>query len=436
MSKLLARTMLAALILCPIALTACNDDNGGTRPRDTSFYAEAEFSIDLDVDGQTSFRVEGVSGSIEITGVQGTTQAQISGVRRVESDSEEDAEQNLANLAVQHSTTDERLLVKTSQPSKTEGRNYIVNYTISIPNNLKVTVVNAVGAVEVRTVQNGVTVTNVSGSVAADDILGGVNLTQTVGPIDASVTLPLGEAILMTTGTGDISLEIPQSTSATLSATVGVGSIVLSNLTLTGQVSEPNSLSGTIGKGNGSIVLAASVGDITISGTSEIDETVRFPLDNYSVWQEFGVSNPAFDGRYHCAEDAYGMGGTPVYAIADGVIAYSGPMSGYGWLIIVDHPNLDVYSLYGHLSTRESKLSDGLVKKGDRIAYLAYDDEDGSGGDYPDWGPHLHIGIRQGSKSDYPSSSGDDRWMAGYTVAYPTSVGWLNPTDFILEHSN
>jgi murein DD-endopeptidase MepM/ murein hydrolase activator NlpD len=109
-------------------------------------------------------------------------------------------------------------------------------------------------------------------------------------------------------------------------------------------------------------------------------------------------------------------------------------MRGYGWLITVDHPVSNVYSLYGHLSTRRNKLERGGVKKGDVIGYLADDDEDGSGGAYPDWGPHLHFGIRQGSRFDYPES-GDDRWMAGYTYAHPTTLGWVNPTLFILSHS-
>lgn len=50
---------------------------------------------------------------------------------------------------------------------------------------------------------------------------------------------------------------------------------------------------------------------------------------------------------------------TAVRAIYDGVVAYAGPFSGYGNLLIVDHGD-KAYSLYGHL--------EGLsVKKGDRV---------------------------------------------------------------------
>jgi murein DD-endopeptidase MepM/ murein hydrolase activator NlpD len=176
------------------------------------------------------------------------------------------------------------------------------------------------------------------------------------------------------------------------------------------------------------------VGDITITGDGGAGLSAGPPLDDYIVWQKFGHANAGFDGRYHCADDLFGRAGTPVYAIADGVISYSGPMAGYGWLITIDHPQLDVYSLYGHLSTRRSKIAEGSVRKGDVIAYLADDDEDGSGGAYPDWEPHLHFAVRAGGIADYPAGAEDDRWMAGYTYAYPTALGWMDPTGFLKAH--
>ncbi len=156
--------------------------------------------------------------------------------------------------------------------------------------------------------------------------------------------------------------------------------------------------------------------------------SIQYPLHNYQIIQEFGYKRSS--GRYHAAEDVWGAPGTPVYAIADGEISYSGQMNGYGWLIIIDHPTLGVHSLYGHLSTRRFKVTEGFVVKGQLISYLADDDEDGSGGSYPNWGPHLHFGIRQGMKDDYPST-GDSRWTAGHTWSYPSTLGWIAPSEFI-----
>ena len=160
----------------------------------------------------------------------------------------------------------------------------------------------------------------------------------------------------------------------------------------------------------------------------------QFPLEEYRISQEFCNYYEA-SNIYHAGEDGYGAGGTPVYAIADGNISYSGTMSGYGWLITIDHSDLGVYSLYGHLSTARDKKLEGNVKKGERIGYLADDLEDGSGGPYADWGPHLHFGIRKGKISDYPSDASENRWMAGLIHTYPPDLNWLNPSVYINEHS-
>ncbi|MCJ7716605.1 MAG: M23 family metallopeptidase, partial [Anaerolineales bacterium] len=81
--------------------------------------------------------------------------------------------------------------------------------------------------------------------------------------------------------------------------------------------------------------------------------------------------------KYHAAEDYHLPAGSPVYAFADGEISFSGPMGGYGWLIIIDHPQANIYSLYGHLSPSRWLLKSGTVEKGDLIAYLGDSDENG-----------------------------------------------------------
>ena len=169
-------------------------------------------------------------------------------------------------------------------------------------------------------------------------------------------------------------------------------------------------------------------------GGHRASTSFRSPLQEYFVSQKFAKINIRFSRNYHTGEDASGIAGTPVYAAADGYISYSGPGGGYGWLITIEHPTAKVYSLYGHLSIRRDKITEGKVKKGQIIGFLADKDEDGSGDGYPDWGCHLHFAIRKGSRYDYPDD-GDDRWMAGYTSAHPTELGWLDPTDFVKGHS-
>lgn len=93
----------------------------------------------------------------------------------------------------------------------------------------------------------------------------------------------------------------------------------------------------------------------------------RFPLDDIETHPREAAfcepSRPFPPDKFHAAEDYHRPAGTPVYAMADGDISFSGPMRGYGWLIIVDHPQANLYSLYGHLSPTifQSFVSTGMT---------------------------------------------------------------------------
>jgi hypothetical protein len=158
----------------------------------------------------------------------------------------------------------------------------------------------------------------------------------------------------------------------------------------------------------------------------------RFPLDELGHDVRpfpaiFCTSGDTGSGReYHAAEDYHLPAGTPVYAMADGEISFSGPMGGYGWLIIIDHPQANFYSLYGHLSPSRWRAQLGIVEKGDLIAYLGDSDENGGSSKQP-LRPHLHFGLRAGQRSDY-SGMGEWRWQAGWIKPCPQDLGWLRPS--------
>jgi murein DD-endopeptidase MepM/ murein hydrolase activator NlpD len=153
----------------------------------------------------------------------------------------------------------------------------------------------------------------------------------------------------------------------------------------------------------------------------------RYPLDEYFPETPVTDTDPPKTERgekHHTAEDSFAPPGTPVYAIGDGILSYSGKAGGYGWLIIIDHPTENVYSLYGHLSISRWKKSSGEVKKGELIAYL------GEAEEAETMQSHIHFGLRMGQRADYPSW-GDRRWMAGYTNSRPELLGWLHPSQII-----
>lgn len=183
---------------------------------------------------------------------------------------------------------------------------------------------------------------------------------------------------------------------------------------------------------------------LTNAGEIASDDTLpfRFPLDEspidetlYFGW--FGVSNECPPGKvdcyvyperqFHAAEDYKRPAGTAVYAMADGTISFSGRAGGYGWLILIDHPQANLYSLYGHLSPSRWKLKAGTeVARGDLIAYLGDSDENGGSREQP-VETHLHFGVRAGQIADYPAK-GEWRFDGGWLKLCPQDVGWLQPS--------
>ena len=161
----------------------------------------------------------------------------------------------------------------------------------------------------------------------------------------------------------------------------------------------------------------------------------RLPLDSRVYAAPFSTGFAAYgkinrgglpSNEYHAAEDSLQPAGAPVYAMADGNISFSGPMGGYGWLIIIDHPQANLYSLYGHLSPSRWRIESGTVEKGELIAYLGDADENGGSSEHP-LRTHLHFGVRAGQRADYPGM-GEWRWQAGWIKLCPQDIGWLQPS--------
>jgi DUF4097 and DUF4098 domain-containing protein YvlB len=166
----------------------------------------------------------------------------------VKSESTEDAEAHLKELAVDVQDLTNEILVRTVQPNQSGGRNYIVNYTITLPKNMDITV------------------NSLNGRVTLDEILGSVFVDLVNGVIDGEVTLPLDGTINMGIMNGSIDLDIPLNTSAEFTAGVTNGNISVSNLELQNRVATSKSLTGTLGDGRGIISLSTTNGEIMVTG--------------------------------------------------------------------------------------------------------------------------------------------------------------------------
>jgi murein DD-endopeptidase MepM/ murein hydrolase activator NlpD len=97
-------------------------------------------------------------------------------------------------------------------------------------------------------------------------------------------------------------------------------------------------------------------------------------------------------GRLHEGIDIIVPEGTPVLAAADGVVAYTGWLGGYGNLVVVDHGE-GLSTAYAHNSSFASTVGQA-VSRGQVVSYS------GNTGDSS--GPHVHFEVRVGGTAVDP----------------------------------
>lgn len=108
-------------------------------------------------------------------------------------------------------------------------------------------------------------------------------------------------------------------------------------------------------------------------------------------------------GRWHRGIDICGSGcyGTPVVAGTDGVVSYSGWMSGYGWCVMIDHgrdsAGNNITTMYAHCSSLYVSVGQA-VSGGQSIAAV------GSSGNST--GPHIHFEVRVNGTAVDPIANG------------------------------
>lgn len=152
----------------------------------------------------------------------------------------------------------------------------------------------------------------------------------------------------------------------------------------------------------------------TVEGTLPETARVAFPLPA-GTWVRtsgFGMRVHPVTGEYklHTGVDFAAPGGTHILAAADGRVAFAGPASGYGHLILIEHTvgGQRVATGYAHM------YADGIhVSAGDTVTAGQYIADVGSDG-YAT-GAHLHFEVRPGGADGAPVDP--EPWLASNGAA-------------------
>ncbi len=187
------RTSRRYALLAALGLSACSGDlfSGGQQ-------AQAEFFFERDATGRTEFRLEGINGNIDVIAESGTEELTVGGFRRVRSSSLADAQEQLERLQVVVSIEGDAIVIRTEQPSDTQGRTFEVEYNLIVPDRLEGIIRNVNGNVLIDAMDDDVEVITTNGNITLQDHFGSADVTSTNGNLDATVTISPGGVIAST----------------------------------------------------------------------------------------------------------------------------------------------------------------------------------------------------------------------------------------------
>lgn len=233
---------------------------------EAKIFVSKNYSETIIDSGLTNLWLNGINGEVTITGIPGRGLVSIIAEVRVGSTTLADAQEGLNQLDVLLTDNGSDINVRTSQPSKSLDRQYIVNYNITVPSDLPVSVNLVNGHVTFNGLKNSTFITLENGSVYFNSVSGDTTVSIDNGTFIGSMSLNPDSEALISIVIGDIDLNIPTTTSAELFAQVNNGSITWENLDLLNVQATSKTLQGILGDGAGLIDLETVNGNISIIG--------------------------------------------------------------------------------------------------------------------------------------------------------------------------
>jgi len=233
---------------------------------DADVFTSKTYSESVIVNGHTNLLLNGLNGEVTITGMPGRNTMTVNAEARVGSTTLDDAQIGLNQLDVVLTDNGSNITIRTEQPANSLGRQYIVDYDITVPDNLSLSVNLVNGYVALNNMEDAVYVVVENGNVNFTEVHGNSSVSIDNGSFIGSLSLHPESEVLISTVNGDINLDIPETTSAELFAQVRNGIIARENIDLENVQITNKTLQGIMGAGTGLIDLETVNGDIFIVG--------------------------------------------------------------------------------------------------------------------------------------------------------------------------
>jgi len=253
------------LLLFPLLLILAGCEINDFDGDPNSEYRES-FLFTKAVGARSELFISNVNGAVMIIGVDTLNEVRISGSKIVKDQSDDEARRHIVDIEIDMQESPSTLTIKTLQPNTSGRRTYQVNYEVMIPSSWRVTVSNVNGNVDIQNIRNTVSTMVVNGTVNATEIAGNVSVTVTNGVISGKVQIPENGSCAFNLVNGNATLLVPRTTSASVTATVTLGTVSVSNLPIVYSMNTRTSVTGVVGAGKGTIRLSSVNGVVQLLG--------------------------------------------------------------------------------------------------------------------------------------------------------------------------
>lgn len=227
---------------------------------------EARYFREIPLQPGTALRVEGIEGTVLVRGEPGRRHLTIHAVRRVRAEEPEAANDLLDHVNVFVWETPWETVVQTVQPDLASEVQFGIDYLISVPSSVEVTVVVSDGVVRVSGIEANVWVESQSGDVVLRDLEGSVWVDLAEGSIDTDMVLPPGHVLVHRVGKGGARVRVQKDVSAEFLAKIATGTIDIDGLSLLQRTPTESTIEGVLGTGDGVIHLDVGEGWVEVKG--------------------------------------------------------------------------------------------------------------------------------------------------------------------------
>jgi len=209
--------------------------------------------------GQTLYLQNNV-GVITVTGAD-VTDCNVTAVITAKATTTEKAETLAEEIRIKLEPSGNKLYIKVEKPDGS----ITIDFNLTVPKQTALQLTANVGEIKITNITQPIKVGTNVGAISCKEITGDIDIQTNIGEIKVfySETAPGACNANIKTNIGEINFDSPPSLSAQVNASANIGSIqTYLPLTVKGTIHQ--SSSGTIGKGEGKVILKTNIGSIKI----------------------------------------------------------------------------------------------------------------------------------------------------------------------------